>query len=196
MNEAYYKRVSDEDFVKYHDESSSYMEFYRKLGYVSSKNLDKETRCKIKERENALGLNKIISKYSRKVVKEYKSCLNCGKIITSQNEKFCCVKCCCDYKKKQRIEKWKATGDTGTSVSTMIRGSIRDYILEKQQCKCSICGIENKWNEKPMNFVLDHINGDASNNNENNLRLICPNCDSQLDTYKSKNKNSARTYRK
>lgn len=27
-------------------------------------------------------------------------------------------------------------------------------------------------------------------------RTICPNCDSQLDTYKSKNKNGARTHRK
>lgn len=27
------------------------------------------------------------------------------------------------------------------------------------------------------------------------MRLICPNCDSQLDTYKSKNKNSARKFR-
>ena len=46
-------------------------------------------------------------------------------------------------------------------------------------------------------FVLDHIDGNADNNNRENLRLICPNCDSQLDTYKSKNKNSARAkYRK
>lgn len=52
------------------------------------------------------------------------------------------------------------------------------------------------WNNKPINFILDHIDGDASNNLEENLRLICPNCDSQLDTYKSKNKNSARTHRK
>lgn len=27
-----------------------------------------------------------------------------------------------------------------------------------------------------------------------NLRLVCPNCDSQLETYKSKNKNSDRIY--
>ena len=52
------------------------------------------------------------------------------------------------------------------------------------------------WNSKSINFILDHINGDASDNSEENLRLICPNCDSQLDTYKSKNKNSARTHRK
>lgn len=42
---------------------------------------------------------------------------------------------------------------------------------------------------------MDHINGDAANNKRENLRLICPNCDSQLDTFKSKNKNSARKER-
>lgn len=41
---------------------------------------------------------------------------------------------------------------------------------------------------------IDHINGHANNNTRTNLRLICPNCDSQLDTYKSKNKNSDRIY--
>lgn len=44
-------------------------------------------------------------------------------------------------------------------------------------------------------MVLDHIDGDASNNTRENFRCVCPNCDSQLDTYKSKNKNSARTNR-
>lgn len=71
-----------------------------------------------------------------------------------------------------------------------------DCIADKQEHKCAICGINSVWQGKPLNFILDHINGDASNNWEYNLRLICPNCDSQLDTYKSKNKNSARTHRK
>lgn len=81
-------------------------------------------------------------------------------------------------------------------VDTTIRGVIRDFVLEKQNFKCAICGISNEWNGKPLNFVLDHINGDCSNSSYNNIRLICPNCDSQLDTYKSKNKNSARNARK
>lgn len=50
------------------------------------------------------------------------------------------------------------------------------------------------WNDKELIFILDHIDGDASNNKRNNFRLICPNCDSQLDTYKSKNKNGSRYY--
>jgi hypothetical protein len=36
------------------------------------------------------------------------------------------------------------------------------------------------------------IDGDASNNLRSNIRMICPNCDSQTDTFKSKNKNSKR----
>lgn len=82
------------------------------------------------------------------------------------------------------------------TVDTTIRGAIRDYILEDQNYKCAICGINNEWNNKQLNFILDHINGDASNSSRENVRLICPNCDSQLDTYKSKNKNSARNSRK
>lgn len=36
--------------------------------------------------------------------------------------------------------------------------------------------------------------GHTNNNDRTNFRLICPNCDAQLNTYKSKNKNSDRIY--
>ena len=71
----------------------------------------------------------------------------------------------------------------------------KKFILEEQNNKCAICGMSPRWNGKELVFILDHIDGHASNNKRDNLRCICPNCDSQLDTYKSKNKNSDRTYR-
>ena len=64
--------------------------------------------------------------------------------------------------------------------------------MKEQNNKCAICECEPIWNGKPLVFVLDHIDGDASNNRRDNLRMICPNCDSQLPTFKSKNKNSTR----
>ena len=45
-------------------------------------------------------------------------------------------------------------------------------------------------------FVLDHIDGNSENNWRSNLRLVCPNCDSQLPTYKAKNKGSGRHVRR
>ena len=71
----------------------------------------------------------------------------------------------------------------------------KKYILEEQHNCCDLCNIPNVWNNKTLVFVLDHIDGNAANNVRTNLRLICPNCDSQLDTFKSKNKNSARKER-
>lgn len=51
---------------------------------------------------------------------------------------------------------------------------------------CSICGI-SEWNEKKLSLHLDHINGVKHDNRLENLRLLCPNCHSQTDTYAGRN---------
>jgi hypothetical protein len=38
------------------------------------------------------------------------------------------------------------------------------------------------WNEKALKPILDHRNGNNSDNRPENLRFLCPNCDSQLPT--------------
>jgi hypothetical protein len=48
----------------------------------------------------------------------------------------------------------------------------------------------------PLVFVLDHVDGDASNNQCENLRLVCPNCDSQLPTFKARNRGNERAWRR
>lgn len=123
-------------------------------------------------------------------------CKNCGKKLSKCTDGDLCRGCFVDGIRNATIAKWLETGDTGCSVATTLRNSIRDYILSSQDGKCAICGMSAEWNNKPLKFILDHIDGDASNNFQSNLRLICPNCDSQLPTYKSRNKNSARKHRK
>ena len=53
---------------------------------------------------------------------------------------------------------------------------------------CSVCGISS-WNGQLLNMELDHIDGNRTNHKLENLRLLCPNCHAQTDTYRSKNRN-------
>ena len=52
---------------------------------------------------------------------------------------------------------------------------------------CEICNVD-KWNGKQLTMHLDHIDGNRYNHNLENLRILCPNCHSQTDTYSGKNK--------
>ena len=126
-----------------------------------------------------------------------KTCSICGEHISRLNESGLCQQCSVKKRQDEKIQIWKETGKTGlTNEASKVPNVIREYILEKQNHKCAICDNLDIHNGKPLVFVLDHIDGNAANNHEENLRFICPNCDSQLPTYKSKNKNSARKFRR
>ena len=53
--------------------------------------------------------------------------------------------------------------------------------------QCAICGQETSWNNKELIMILDHINGHNHDNRLENLRWVCPNCNSQLSTTGSRN---------
>ena len=53
--------------------------------------------------------------------------------------------------------------------------------------KCAVCGIQT-WQGKPIVLQLDHINGDNRDNRIENLRLLCPNCHSQTESFCGKNR--------
>lgn len=52
--------------------------------------------------------------------------------------------------------------------------------------KCECCGI-TEWRGFPAPLELDHIDGNRHNHKHENLRLLCPNCHSQTETYRGRN---------
>lgn len=66
---------------------------------------------------------------------------------------------------------------------------LKQRLLEAgiKENKCEVCGIED-WNGAPINMELHHKDGDRTNHILKNLLMICPNCHSQTDNYRAKNK--------
>ena len=150
--------------------------------------LSDESKRKISE---SLTKGEKTKKITKEKTKNIKFCLECGKELLNNNRSFCSYKCSASYNHKNAYKDFIENNDKYCRGNYTPK-AFRDFFVKEQNGVCAICGNKPIWNDKPLIFIIDHIDGDASNNKRENLRCICPNCDSQLDTYKSKNKNSTR----
>lgn len=76
-----------------------------------------------------------------------------------------------------------------------IRKQVKLYLIHKNGHQCEICKLK-EWLGNPIPLVSDHIDGDHTHNELENFRLICANCDTFTETYKSKNRGRGREYHK
>lgn len=81
---------------------------------------------------------------------------------------------------KMELESILIENSTYSNSSTLKKRLYREGLKTP---KCENCGIE-KWLEKELSLELDHINGINTDNRINNLRILCPNCHSQTETFR------------
>lgn len=73
--------------------------------------------------------------------------------------------------------------------------TLKSHYIADNGSYCSVC-LLSSWQGKDIVLILDHIDGNSDNNFPSNLRLVCPNCDSQLPTFKNRNKGNGRISRR
>lgn len=123
-------------------------------------------------------IHKAGGRYSVSRKKKFRYCLSCNKEV---REKFCNVNCKNDYYWKERRAKIQAG-------EILDARWMRKFIEETKGNVCEHCTNSGEWNGKPLTLQLDHIDGNSDNNELSNLRILCPNCHTQTDTWCGRNK--------
>ena len=120
------------------------------------------------------------------------TCKNCKiefKHNPSQGGTYCSIKCQHEYQYNQNITDWLSKNITGRQRDDRPSDFVRKYLMEECNYSCTKCG----WNKpNPVNGIvyleIDHIDGNRKNGYRENLQVLCPNCHTLTDTYKTLNK--------
>lgn len=171
----------------------SYEEIGRMYGCTGSniRRVAKKLGINLTKRRS-LNANETFNKGRTLVVR---TCLNCGKQLNTHNStaKYCNNVCQAEYEHKEYIKRWKEGKESGMKGTRSISKHVRDYLLDKYNHKCQKCGwgeVHPITLESPLH--VHHIDGDATNNSEDNLQLLCPNCHSLTENYGRLNANCTR----
>jgi len=109
------------------------------------------------------------------------TCLHCGQALTARRpgaspKKYCDNKCQNDWQRAHKLSR----GLLGPK-------PLKRLLIARHGRRCWGCGL-SQWRGKNITLELEHADGNSANNDLANLQILCPNCHSQTDTYKAKNR--------
>ncbi len=116
-------------------------------------------------------------------------CKCCDKITT--NKTFCSKDCQFNFVQRQVWESIRA----GTWINNGATSkTLRKFLFADRGYKCEHC-CQSKWLGEPILLTVHHLDGDATNNRLDNLKILCWNCHALTKNFGSKNLHSTRMYR-
>jgi hypothetical protein len=73
--------------------------------------------------------------------------------------------------------------------------TLRRLLLKQRGSRCEECGL-SEWRGESLIVEVHHVDGDSSNNEDKNLKLLCPNCHSLTPNFRRKNIQASLSRRK
>lgn len=64
------------------------------------------------------------------------------------------------------------------------RSVLLQRLKHERELKCEVCGL-TEWRGRIVKLELHHVDGNNTNNRRENLQLLCPNCHSITETWRS-----------
>lgn len=81
------------------------------------------------------------------------------------------------WNKDQRTKKWSDFKNNE---------HIKKHLIKDRGRICESCS-NTEWMKNPIPLEIHHIDGDRTNNDYDNLQLVCPNCHSLTSNYRGRN---------
>lgn len=122
---------------------------------------------------------------------DFGCCLECEKELNKSKRKYCSNKCQGLFESKKTFKNIE-NGNIDYHEETFKR-----FLIFKYGAQCMNCG----WNQVnqytgKVPIQIEHIDGNAENNELKNLKLLCPNCHSLTKTWGGANKGNGRKKRR
>lgn len=62
---------------------------------------------------------------------------------------------------------------------------LKPHVIRSRGHKCEMCHLEI-WMNKEIMLEIHHIDGDRTNNHDDNLQLLCPNCHATTSNWRNR----------